>query len=48
MWKKVNALGEPKRSKVTLEVFKEDGCVTTEIKDVVVNGTRISPNCFQV
>ena len=36
MWKKVNALGEPKRSKVAMEVIREDGSATNDPK-VVIN-----------
>ena len=35
MWKKLKALSEPKSSKAVLEIIKNDGSISTDIKDVL-------------
>ena len=35
MWKKINALSEPKSSKVVMEIIREDGTISGDVKDVL-------------
>ena len=35
MWKKINALSEPKSSKVIMEIIREDGKISSDVKDVL-------------